>query len=139
LQYRVSQDGVTFDAWTDFVAGHVTGWSFEFRIKLESFAPNVSPSVETVLQVQVDMPDRIERGEDIACSSSTGAIIEYPAAFRNNPAVAITIQDGAADDRLEFTAKDETGFTVKVYNTTAAAYVNRILDYIASGFGRIQS
>lgn len=138
LQFRVSQDGVTFGSWMDFVAGHVTGRIFEFRIKLESFTTNVSPSVSK-LEVTVDMPDRVERGVNIACSASTGATITYPSAFKNNPAVIITVQNGATDDRLDYISKDATGFQVKVWNAAAAAYVTRTLDYVSSGYGRVQT
>jgi hypothetical protein len=139
LQYRTTDEDpagspVTWTAWTDFVAGNIEFRGIQFRIALESLAENVSPRV-TTLSVTIDMPDRIERGEDLTVLAA-GTTITYTPEFKANPAVVITIQDGDAADEIIFTAKDSGGFTFRVYNTVAAGYVDRIYDYIASGYGR---
>lgn len=140
LQYRVTQEDtasspVTWGDWTPFIAGNVEFRGIQFRLKMTSLAQNVSPKV-TVLSVTIDMPDRIERGDDLTCDATLGATVTYPFAFKENPAVGITIQDGATDDRIEYLSKTSSGFSFKVYNQTLAAYVTRTYDYISSGYGR---
>lgn len=66
----------------------------------------------------------------------SGVVVEHMPPFLGDPAVAVTIQDGAADDRVEFIEKNAERFEIMVYNETAAGYVTRTFDYIASGYGR---
>ena len=138
LQYRTTQtDPTATPTWADWAAleaGTLEFWGIEFRIKLTSLEQNISPSV-TSLSITVDMPDRIERGDDLTVPIA-GATILFNPNFKASPAVAITIQDGAVDDKIEFISKTASGFTFKVYNDTLAAYVERTYDYIASGYGR---
>lgn len=140
LQYSTTQTDpnnspVEWSDWAALDAGELVFWAIRFRIKLTSLEQNVSPEI-TQLSVKVDMPDRIERGDDLAVTALDGATVTFTPQFKETPAVAITIQDGAVDDRIEFTAKTAGGFTFKVYNGTAAAYVDRTFDFIASGYGR---
>lgn len=135
LEMRTSNDGSTWSAWVPFTVGKYIFRYLELRLYLKSFNPNVSPRVTTA-EVLVDMPDRYESEENVACPPS-GAIVAYAVAFRENPALNITLQNGATDDRLEFVYKTNEGFHVKVYNATTAGYVTRSLDYDAAGFGRV--
>lgn len=139
LQYRRTLDDSTspivWEDWTEFTAGYVEAAGFQYRLLMTSLATDVSPKV-TKLQITVDMPDRIERGEDLTCDAVTFATVVYPVAFKNNPAVAITLQNAATDDKIEFISKTASGFSFKVYNTTLAGYVTRTYDYITSGWGR---
>lgn len=142
LQYRITLSDPTdspagWGAWQEFVAGNIEFWAIEFRLLLRTYAENISPAVSR-LYVKVDMPDRIERGEDINIDPLTfESTIVYPQPFKNNPAVAISIQNGATDDRVEFVAKTSSGFTIKIFNATAGTYVVRSYDYISSGYGRL--
>lgn len=139
LQYRITDDDPALSPgnwgpWQEFVAGNVEFRAIQFRIRLRSFAQNISPRVSVAI-VSVDMPDRIERGEDLTCPEE-GITITYTPDFKNNPAVAITIQDGDANDEPQVTGKTPSGFTLMVYNTTLGSYVERTFDYISSGYGR---
>lgn len=139
LEWRRTDDdplvSPTWTAWEPFTAGAATFRAAEFRLYMDSEDDNVTPVV-TRLAVLVDMPDRIERGEDLTVTAA-GVTITYPYMFKNNPAVNITTQDGAVDDRIEYSYKQRDGFTFRVYNATAAGYVTRSFDYIASGYGRV--
>jgi hypothetical protein len=140
MEYRTTQEDpasspVTWSDWATLEAGTYEFWAIEFRLKLTSLEQNISPNV-TAMTVRVDMPDRIERGDDLNCDATTGATVTFTPEFKETPAVAITLQDGAVDDRIEFSSKTSGGFAFKVYNDTAAAYVTRSFDYIASGYGR---
>lgn len=140
LQYSITQTDpgnspVEWSDWAPLDAGELVFWAIKFRIKLTSLEQNISPEI-TALSVKVDMPDRIERGDDLAVTALAGATVTFDPHFKETPAVAITIQDGDVDDRIEFTSKTAGGFTFKVYNGTAADYVDRTFDFIASGYGR---
>lgn len=140
LEYRKTDDDPggtpTWTDWTELEAGKLTFRGIQFRLLLTSYAPGITPRVVNA-SVTVDMPDRIERGSDLACSNVTGATVTYPTPFKNNPAVVITIQDGDANDEIQYISKDESGFVFKVYNTTTAGFVSRTFDYVSSGYGRV--
>lgn len=130
-----SPDDATWSDWQVLEAGNLSFRAIQFRLALTSTMDNVSPRVVSA-QVTVDMPDRIERGNDLPCDDTDGATVTYPAPFKSDPAVVITIQDGDANDQLEYISKTKAGFTFKIYNTTSAAYVSRTFDFVASGYGR---
>lgn len=141
LQYRVTEldpngSPAGYGEWAEFKAGFVAFWGIQFRLLLRSLAQNVSPKVTTLI-VNVDMPDRIERGEGLTVPVG-GATITYSPEFKNNPSVSIQLRNGDAADNCEFTSKTSAGFTFKVYNATSATYVERIYDHISSGYGRKQ-
>lgn len=123
-----------WSAWEILRVGERKFRAAQFRVRLDSLSEGVTPEV-SLATVKIDMPDRIERGEDIPVPEE-GVYIPFEPAFRNTPAVAVTIQDGAADDRLEITMKTAAGFHVRVWNATTAGYVARSIDYVASGYGR---
>jgi hypothetical protein len=140
LEYSTTQTDpsnspVEWSDWAPLNAGTFEFYEIKFRIKLTSLQQYVSPQV-TQLSVRVDMSDRIERGEDLTCDAIVGDTIIFNPEFKVPPAVAITIQDGDVDDRVEYMTKTSGEFSFKVYNKTAAAYVTRSYDYIASGYGR---
>lgn len=139
MQYRTTQTDpnnspAEWSDWAVLEAGIIEFWAIEFRLKMTSLENGVTPAVSQ-LAVKVDMPDRIERGEDLSVPTE-GATVEFDPAFKVTPAVAITIQDGDVDDRIEFISKTASGFEFKVYNGTAGDYVPRSYDFIASGYGR---
>jgi len=126
----------TFSDWESLTAGTIVFHGIQFRAKLISLENNISPLVSQ-LSINVDMPDRIERGDDIEITdANVGSTITFTPNFKDTPAVAITIQDGDANDQIEYTNKTSGEFTFKVYNTTIGGYVTRSYDYIASGYGR---
>lgn len=137
LEYRTTQDygasPVVWSAWQEFRAGVIQFDAIDFRVKLSTVSQNVTPNI-TDLEVVIDMPDRIVRGAGLSVVPA-GSTITYSPGFKATPSVLITLQDGATDDRIEFTAKTAAGFTFKVYNATTAGYVTRTYDYVASGYG----
>lgn len=139
LEYSITMDDsadplAEWSPWQPLEAGNYEFRAIKFRLKMDSFTDDISPLVRQ-LSVKIDMPDRIERGEDILCPVG-GITITYPTPFKNNPAVAITIQDGDASDEIQIISKSSDAFTLMVYNTALGMYVERTFDYIASGYGR---
>lgn len=136
LEMSLSDDGVTWSEWSTFVAAKQQFRACKFRIKLYTDSEYITPRV-SIAQVTVDMPDRYETGEDIQIiNANAGVIIKYENAFRNNPAVNITLQDAAIDDKIEYINKNNEGFTIKVFNGTLNSYVTRSFDYLAAGYGK---
>lgn len=135
IEIAMSDDGISYTNWARFVVGKYTFRYLRVQVVLQSQNLYISPRLDSV-EMLIDMPDRYESGENISCPP-TGAIVTYSAEFKNNPAVNITLQNGAVDDRIEFVYKNSTGFHVKVYNQTSAGYVTRSLDYNSTGYGRV--
>lgn len=139
LEFRLTTDdpddsGAVWTDWAEFVASSYIFRGMEFRLQLNSLEPGISPQISE-LAVTIDMPDRIERGEDLTVPD-TGITITYEPPFKSAPAVVVTVQDGDEGDEIQFTAKDAGGFTFRVYNKNDLAYVERTFDYVASGYGR---
>lgn len=137
LEMDLSSDGVSWTGWQQFKAGQQTFRYCKFRLifttedeRTRVFAGKAS--------VQIDMPDRYETGEDVEITDADlGCTIVYSSEFHNNPAVNITMQNGQSGDRIEFTDKDKSGFTIKVFNDISNEYVTRSFDYLSAGYGRI--
>ena len=137
LEMNISEDGVNWSGWKTFRASQHTFRYAKFRVYLETESLTATPEIAN-LSILIDMPDRYETGEDVQITNaSKGAEVEYTTAFRNIPSVNITVQNGAVDDRIEFTDKTNSGFTIKVFNATLNTYVQRSFDYIAAGYGKV--
>ena len=138
LEFRTTNDdpdgSPTWTEWVSLTTGYHQFRAVEFRLVMTSLQGGVAPRVST-LKVVVDMPDRREEGEDLTVPVS-GASITWEYAFQAIPAVNITVQDGADDDKITDLVKTTSGFSFKVYNKTVAGYVERTFDYIAAGYGR---
>lgn len=136
LEMSLSDDGVTWSEWSTFIAAKQQFRACKFRIRLYTNSEHITPQV-SIAQVTVDMPDRYETGEDIQITdANTGVAIQYENPFWNNPAVNITLQDAAIDDKIEYVEKNNQGFTIKVFNGTLNSYVTRSFDYLAAGYGK---
>jgi predicted phage tail protein len=121
----------TWSAWAPFVVGDYTARAFQFKAVLETFYTTHNLLVSE-LAVTVDMPDRIEAGEDIV--SGAGAYsVTYALPFMVPPAVGISAQGMATGDYYDLAGKDATGFDITFRNAGGSA-VSRTFDYIAKGY-----
>lgn len=137
LQMNISEDGENWSGWQPFIASQMRFRSARFRLYLYSGSPYITPRV-SIGRITIDMPDRYESGEDVQMTdANTGAVVIYENAFWNNPAVNITVQDGAEDDRMEFIVKNNKGFTFRIFNVKLSSYVTRSFDYLAAGYGKV--
>lgn len=137
LQMSLSNDGTTWSEWSTFIAAKQQFRACKFRLKVYTNSEYITPMV-SIAQITVDMPDRYETGEDVQITdANSGAVVKYVNAFRNSPAVNITLQDAAVDDKIEYTIKNNKGFTIKVFNGTLNSYVARSFDYLAAGYGKV--
>lgn len=137
IEMSLSKDGETWGDWEIFTTARQQFRYAKFRLHLSTSDVNYRPRVKE-LTVYIDMPDRRENDDNVLIEDAeAGKTITYSGAFKNNPSVNITIQDGAVDDRLEFVEKNTAGFTIRVFNATVNGYVSRTFDWLASGYGRI--
>lgn len=123
-----------WSAWRGVRVGDFTGRLFEFRINMKSYNPYVRTVVSSGWVI-LDMPDRIDSDYDIVIPAGT-VDIDFEPAFRNVPAIAITI-DGNADPVVaEITQKTQSGFTLGLRNVNTDALVPGKIDWMAKGYGR---
>lgn len=130
--------GVGFTDWRDIpTVGDATGRIFQFRIKLVSITPNVTPRLFDAT-VKADMPDRIDSFENLVSHPSDGFTVSYDPVFKgpgSSPNVQISIDDAETGDYWEFDQKTLAGLVIRFYNKDGNQ-VSRQFDLVAKGYGR---
>jgi predicted phage tail protein len=133
LQIATSQDGSTYSAWQNMLAGDYSARSFKFQVLLTS--TDVSKNVDVLsLSVTIDMPDRVESGI-ITTSASVVSNITYSYPYKVNPALGVTLENAATGDYYTITSQNQSGFSVSVQNSSGTKVV-RNLHWMAKGYGR---
>lgn len=120
--------------WQPFVIGDYSARAFEFRLRLESASPNITPVI-TALQVDIDMPDRIESGGDLLADAGGSTLLfSYP--FRDTPALAIAPRDMGSGEYYALSDTTTEGFFIRFFNAGGIGVARRF-DYVAKGHGQI--
>ena len=124
----------SWSPWMNFFVTDISARAFRFRVVMESFVDDVSPAV-VALSVSVDMPDRVESGNDVVFTGST--TITFPSPFNNVPALGVSVANLSSGQRYAITSKTRLGFTINVLNSDGSPGVNSVsMDYVAKGYGR---
>lgn len=124
----------TWSDWQEFILSDISARAMEFRVVLTSSSPSATPAVRT-LAAEIDMPERVESQEDITFTGSTD--ITFPTAFKDTPAVGITLANLANGERYAITSKTRTGFTIQILTSGGSQSTNSVtLDYVAKGYGK---
>jgi predicted phage tail protein len=135
IYYRATnQDPLVSPVWTEWQAttlADVSARAFEFELRLVSASPNHNVLVKSAI-AQIDMPDRIESGDNIL-SGITAYNVVYSLPFIVNPALALSAENLNTGDYYEITNKNQEGFTIRFYDAGANP-VSRTFDYIAKGY-----
>lgn len=121
-----------WSAWKPFIVGDYRARQFDFQLR-GSVARASNWIDVTKLEVVIDMPDRIESGNDIAVPA-LGLVIAYSPPFNANPAVSLTAQGLSPGDYVDVTLKTATGFKVVIRNSSGVAQSGRSIDYISKGY-----
>jgi len=121
-----------WSAWKPFVVGDYRARMFDFQLRGEVLLATNWIDVST-LEVTIDMPDRIESGNDLVVSAA-GRTITYSPPFKASPAVSLTAQGLSPGDYLDVSAKTVSGFTVFIRNSSGVAQSGRSIDYISKGY-----
>lgn len=125
-----------FTPWRKFIMGDATGRIFQFRLRLISNLPSVTPRVFDGI-IKADMPDRVESFDNIL-APDTGYEVIYDPAFYGagaSPNVQISMENGESGDYWSFDYKDLTGFKIRFFDSSGNP-VSRIFDAAAKGYGR---
>lgn len=135
LQIRITDDDPSgspmWSDWRNFNAGNIEARAYEFRVILA--AESSSQNVAVVkLSVSVDMPDKLQSGNDIDSGTSVYSI-SFDSDFYVNPAIAITAQGMQTGDYYEVTDKSISGFDI-TFKNSGGTVISRTFDYIARGY-----
>ena len=125
-----------FTPWRKFIAGDATGRIFQFRLRLRSFKPSVTPRVIDGI-IRADMPDRVDSYNNLAATVS-GYTLTYVPEFAGpgtTPNIQISMQDGQSGDYWVFTSRTLAQFTVVFYDSSNNP-VARTFDAVVKGYGR---
>jgi len=124
-------------SWRKFTLGDFTGRVFQFRLRLVSNVPSVTPRVFDGV-IRADMPDRIESAGNLTTPVSGGLVVSYDYAFTGptpSPVIQITQDNASNGDYFKITDKTLEGFTITFYDI-GDNEVSRTFDYMAKGWGR---
>jgi len=140
LQVSITEDDPagtpTWSSYRRFFVGDYKARGLKFRCVLTSDDINSTPTV-SVLQVTVDMPDRVASGADIVSGIDAGGkVVNFNPAFKAIPAIGIAAQNLAQGDYYTITSKTASSFTIKFLNSSGSV-VNRTFDYTAIGYGEL--
>ena len=126
----------TWSSYRRFFVGDYKARGLRFRCVLTSDDISATPTV-SVLQVTVDMPDRVAAGADIVSGIDAGGkVVNFTPAFKAIPAIGIAAQNLAQGDYYTITSKTASSFTIKFLNSSGSV-VNRTFDYTAIGYGEL--
>jgi predicted phage tail protein len=121
-----------WSAWKPFVVGDYRARLFDFELR-GSVQQTTNWIDVSKLEVVIDMPDRIDSGNDVPVPAG-GLAISYSPPFAVPPAVSLTAQGLSPGDWLDVSGKSATGFTVFIRNSSGVAQSGRSIDYIAKGY-----
>jgi hypothetical protein len=120
-----------WSGWQNLSVSDISARALRFRVLLGTRSQKAAPAV-TGLRVEVDMPDRVESGQDITFTGTR--VVTFGRAFRVTPAIGVAVTL-AAGDRFEISAKSRSGFTIKTFTGGAASTNAATFDYVVRGYG----
>lgn len=131
-QVRWSDDGIDWSPWQDFTVTDVTSRLFEFRLNLTTGDATNSIAIREAT-ITFDMPERIERGDDIPVTGT--ALINYEFGFREIPTTVVNavMSNG---DRFVISDKTTSGFRITIYTGASVSVNPATIDYVSYGFGK---
>ncbi|MBM3114540.1 host specificity protein J [Jeongeupia naejangsanensis] len=125
----------TWQPWQPFFVGDWRGRAFRFRMALQSANPLHNVRV-TRFRVTLDMPDRLESGEDVPIPAE-GRRLDFSQRFHARPALALTVQGLQPGEIYQTSARDTAGFFIRVVDACGQG-IARSIDWIAKGYGAEQ-
>ena len=134
----LSNDNSTYTDFRNYILGDYKARYIKLRAKLTTTNITSAPSI-SVLSATVDMPDRtFGEGSITSGTSGSGKVVTYSPAFKEVQALGVSVTNLASGDFYEITNKTATGFTI-VFKNSSNAVVNRTFDYVAKGYGNLES
>lgn len=124
-----------FTSWKKFTIGDFTARIFQFKLKLISNYPSVSPRVFDA-KIKADMPDRTVSYENQVIPVG-GRVYTYSPYFKGpspSPAISVGIDDSQQGDYYVITDKTTLGFKVEIFDKDDVS-VSRTADFAIKGYG----
>ena len=132
LEIALSDDGVTYTTFRNFVIGDYTARYYKFRLYLISRDGLTTPVISGA-SVTIDMEDRIVSQNDIVSGAGTKTVT-FTNPFKTvNYAVGVTGENMLSGDYFVVTNKTISTFQVTFYNSSDTE-ISRTFDMIAKGF-----
>lgn len=124
----------TWSDWRQFTAADLAFRAIKFRAVLTSTAANLGITL-TRLEVTVDVPDRLESGNNLVVSAAVGGThVAFGHAYKTVPAINIIAQGLATGDYWQVSNQTADGFDMAFFNA-AGTRISRTCDWIARGYG----
>jgi hypothetical protein len=128
-------DASAWSAWSDFVVGDYQARGFDFKLDISTAGPSISARIDE-LQVEVDMPDRVEGGDDINCPAA-GVAVTFDPPFKVKPAISVDGQSLPVGARSVRTQASNTGFHQQFLDDQGNG-IACSFDWVAKGYGRAE-
>ena len=119
--------------WQRFIVADISARAMEFRVIMTSKSTSATPAVRE-LSAEIDMPERTEAEQDIVFTGSK--VVTFPTAFKDTPALGISLANLADGERYVITNKSRTGFTIRILDGIYTSTDPVTLDYVAKGYGK---
>jgi len=143
-QLRISQDGVTWGNWQNWLPGSYSGMVFDFQLLLSTSDSSVMLVVEGFSYL-VDVPDRLDSFNALPVPA-VGLQVNFTAGLLGNPAAAfnggsngqsapnllVSVVGGSAADSPVISNLTTSGFFIQVLN--GGIPVARTVNIIAQGY-----
>jgi len=138
IKIATSNDNSSYTDYRNYVLGDYKARYIKLRAVLTTTGLTSAPAIST-LSATVDMPDRTFGDGSISSGTASGGkVITYSPAFKEVQALGISASNLETGDFYEITNKTATGFTIKFKNSSNAV-VDRTFDYVAKGYGNLES
>jgi hypothetical protein len=125
-----------WNEWKKFTIGDATGRIFQFRLKLISNVPAVTPRVFDGI-IRADMPDRTFSLNNVMSSDTIATVINYTPAFKGpgtSPNIQVTQDNASSGDYYVISNKTLNGFDITFYDSSDTQ-VARQFDVFVKGYG----
>lgn len=124
VEWKYSEDNVTWTDWNIFAQGSYTFRYYQFRITLNS--PNNKFTSLTSFVVNMDITNRdLYFYDEVISTASSGVTINFNPAFVFTPAIVANISDGT-NGYCVVSAKSTTQATIKAYNNSGTAITAKV-------------
>ena len=138
IQISTSNDNSTYSDFADYILGDYKARYIKLRVKMTTLNSDSTPAI-SALSATIDMPDRtVAVANTASTTSSGGKAITFSPAFKDLQGLGISASNLTTGDFYELSSKSATGFTIKFKNSSGAV-VDRSFDFVAKGFGYLES
>ena len=124
-----------FSDFKSYIQGDYTYDKAMVKAVLESTSVSGRTELEN-MEIQVDLPDIIERGTATILVDTDGIAVTFNKSFWITPELTVTVKGGDNTVALipEITQQSSAGFTVKLRNADTGAYAIGTLSWTAHGY-----